>query len=118
MREANFQLMRLPTRVIIIDATIAVQNESIVNPPTMLVAIRRRIALITKVKSPRVRRVIGNVKRVKIFLYLVLLPFPQEYQEAFYQRCIEFVFHQERYRTGRMHRQKRLGYLHIILTFF
>ena len=59
---------RLETTVITMDATMAVMKESILNPPTMLEAIKRRIALMINIKSPRVRMVAGSVNMTRMGL--------------------------------------------------
>ena len=51
------------TRLISKDPKTAVQNPRTSKPDITPDAIMSRIALITKVKSPRVRTVMGNVKR-------------------------------------------------------
>lgn len=55
-------------RVITIEANIAVKNESILKPETILAVITRRIAFITNIKSPSVRIVTGKVRRIRIGL--------------------------------------------------
>ena len=62
------RFMRLETTVITMDANMAVMNESILNPPTMFEVIRRRMALITNMKSPSVRMVAGSVNMTSMGL--------------------------------------------------
>jgi hypothetical protein len=67
------RVLRIPeTIAITTEAIIALPNEFISNPGTILDAIIRRIALITNVKRPRVRIVAGSVSKVSMGLRIIL----------------------------------------------
>jgi len=61
-------LIRLDRSKMTIEATRAVVKESIWKPLMNWAAIIRRMALITKIKSPRVTIVAGRVKKIRIGL--------------------------------------------------